>query len=95
MAKMLRDEKALPEAARMANDRKKLYLYGGIVFGTMIFGWMLKKFMNRGGGGTLTQGLSQSVMRFFFLMGIRFGVFLIMFGKHFGPAWKVFKTSFF
>jgi len=93
MARLLRDKLALPQLAKIAAQKEKIYFFLGFVIFTVIFGWILKRRASKLDHGFILS-LFHSIKRFVFFMVLRFGVFVFIFAENISPTWKIFKKSF-
>ncbi|HAZ14513.1 MAG: hypothetical protein A2X86_15390 [Bdellovibrionales bacterium GWA2_49_15] len=93
IARTARDEKALPAVAKILNQRGKLAQYGVFVLVTFILSFILKRLKERQ-NDSIFSGISSGILRSFVMMGLRLGVFFVLFSAEFAPLWQVLKSSF-
>jgi len=96
LAKIVRDPKALPDAAKIGNEKKKMGLYFGLIVATFILGFTLKKMShNKHGDMGMFFFMNRFIMRSLFLYGLRFAAFIYIFNQELAPLGTILKAHFF
>lgn len=93
--KVMKDDTALLQLSKILENKKGLGMYFGFFIFTLLFGFGLKKFINRGGSAGVITELLRTITRFFIINSMRFGAFVFLFGKNLAPTWGIFQKVFF
>jgi hypothetical protein len=89
-ADTMQSSEALPSAAGMLQDRKKLYIFSGLNVLIIIFGSVYKR-MTRHKKGFFGPLLK----RLFILYSARIALLVAFYGNELGPIWRLFLKRFF
>lgn len=81
---MLRDPFAIPQLAKIPQDKKRLLTFLGVNVLIFIISWIVKK-AKKG---------QAPISRWLFFVGLRFGVLMFFFKTELTPAFLVFKRTF-
>ncbi|MEK6625641.1 MAG: hypothetical protein AABY86_11770 [Bdellovibrionota bacterium] len=93
IARIARDEKALPSVVKIVNQRGKLTQYATFVLVTFIISFVVKRLKQKQ-DASIFSGMKSGMMRAIFMTGLRLAVFLVLFSSEFAPLWQVIKKSF-
>lgn len=86
---------ALPDFARILDQRQKLTYFVGFNIFIFIFGmWYKRVQKNRNQNKDMTKSMNQFIFRTIFLFGIRIAGFVAFFHNEVGALFGVFKTTF-
>jgi hypothetical protein len=91
----LKHPNALPNFAKILDQRQKLTYFVGANIFVFFFGmWYKRVQRNRNQDREITNSVNQFIFRLIFLTGIRFGIFVAFFHNEAGDIFGVFKKSF-
>lgn len=94
LIKLYRDPDALPKAAAMFKDKKKLLHYGLANLALILLGFLLRKMLNRP-ELNIVDRFKRGLFRFLFINGARLGLFILFFSINFKPLFQIFKQHYF
>ncbi|MCO4754893.1 MAG: hypothetical protein KC478_10460 [Bacteriovoracaceae bacterium] len=95
-AKLFKDPIALPQFAKIIDQRRKLTFFVGANICVFLFGFFVRKVQkNRNPEKQFTTTMNQFIFRQILMNSIRLGVFLAFFHNEVGPLWKVFRSTMF
>ena len=96
LVRALKHPNALPNVAKILDQRQKLMYFVGANIFVLFFGiWYKRVQRNRNQDREITKSVNQFIFRFIFLSGIRLGIFVAFFHSEVGDIFGVFKKSFF
>ncbi len=93
IARIARDETALPSVVKIMNQRAKLTQYGVFILVTFIISFAVKRLRQKQ-DDSIFSGMKSGILRAIFMSGLRFTVFFVLFSTEFTPLWHVIKRSF-
>jgi len=100
LVNMLKSKKALPELARILDDKNKLYVFGFINIMLFVFLKLRKMMIKRSQSKSkyFKKSLGDSfvgwMIGFFVVFSMRIGLFIYFYSREASPAWNVFKETF-
>ncbi|MBI2520214.1 MAG: hypothetical protein HYV97_07345 [Bdellovibrio sp.] len=93
IARVARDESALPQVAKIVNQRGKLTQYAIFVFVTFIISFVLKRLKQKQ-DDSIFSGMKSGLLRSLFMTGLRLAVFFVLFSAELTPLLHVVRNSF-
>jgi hypothetical protein len=91
--RLIKDKESIPTLAKIAEDRKRLINFVGIMVLSIILGIVLKNVMHKE-GRTFLQAVFYFFLRFWIMLIVRICIINYFFGEELKPAMKVFKQTF-
>lgn len=91
--KLIKDENAIPSIAKIVEDRDRLINFFGVLLGTVILGYFVKKLFHREGRSFL-MAVFYFLIRIHVMFAIRCYVIYFFYSEELTPAAKIFKQVF-
>jgi hypothetical protein len=91
--RLIKDKESLPTMVKILEDKDRLIWFAGVMLSTIIFGFLLKRFMHREGRSFLKAALYFFV-RLYIMFALRVAIVYYFYSTELTPAVKVFKTTF-
>ena len=91
--RLIKDKESIPSMVKILEDRDRLIWFVGAMLSTIIFGFLLKRFMHRE-GRSFPKAVLYFFVRLYIMFGLRVAVVYYFFSTELTPAAKVFKMTF-
>lgn len=91
--RLIKDEESIPSMVKILEDRDRLIHFAGIMLGTIIFGFLLKRLMHREKRSFLRAAL-YFFARIYIMFVIRVAVVYYFYSAELTPAARIFKITF-
>jgi hypothetical protein len=92
--RLIKDKEALPSLVKIIEDEKKLIHFSAAILCSMIFAFILKRFMKKE-GRTILKSISLWFLRFLIVSFLRICIVYYFFSMEIGPSLKLARMTFF
>lgn len=91
--RLIKDKESIPSMVKILEDKDRLIWFAGVMISTIIFGFVLKRFMHRE-GRSFPKAVLYFFIRLYIMFGLRVAIVYYFYSTELTPAAKVFKTTF-
>jgi hypothetical protein len=91
--RLIKDKESIPSMVKILENRERLIEFAGIMIGTIIFGFILKRVMHREGRSFIKSAF-YFILRMYIIFAIRVFIVYYFFSTELTPAAKIFKQTF-
>jgi hypothetical protein len=93
VVRLIKDKESIPSVVKILENRDRLIRFVGVMIGTLVFAFILKRVMRREGRSFIRSAF-YFILRSFIMFGIRVFIIYWFFGAELAPVMKIFNHTF-